>query len=137
MKNSSTRRPIFFTQTGTPFAFWDDADSALIIEHGPRKTFIYFHPTNDPTVTILNRKPSSMQAEYIYSNGRIVASYLPAVKMVMICRDGDIFGFDCDEPAFGYKTIKEYRHTETSANIPRFERTTRQDSAIRRKQARY
>lgn len=137
MKNSSVRSPLFYTQTGTPFVFWDDADSALAIRHGARQTLIYYRPTSDPTITRLNLNPSSMKEEYIYSNGRIVASYLPAAKMAMICRDGDIFGFEYDKPAFGYKNIKEFGYVDTDGHTPLFMRATLRDSAIRRMRVPY
>ena len=98
--------PLFNNKEGQPFVFWDARRSRLHIRHGKRLTTVYYDDTDvfscKDFLTIF--KLAGKPEQYLYSNGRIIASYLAPHNAIVVKRDGDIFSFSFDNPPIGYMT---------------------------------
>lgn len=97
---------VFTTKDGQTFVFWDTERDRLLIKHGSYITVVYYDETDAKSCRTsftrlrINGKPE----QYIYCNGRPVASYLPEYGCVIIKRDGEIYSFDNPEPPIGFTT---------------------------------
>ncbi len=109
---------LFSNKEGRPFVFWDAKCSRLLIRHGKRLTTVYYDGIDALsckdflTIFKLAGKPE----QYLYSNGRIIASYLAPHNAIVVKRDGDIFSFSFDNPPIGYMTS----FLDTTSNISHY-----------------
>ena len=89
------------TKAGWNYVFWDSERSRLLIKHGDQITVIYFDKID---VKSCQQRISLYGGEeqYIYCNGRPVASYFPRLNTIVIKRDGEVFAFDNPVPPIGY-----------------------------------
>ena len=104
MKNNSNIAALVTTQDGDPFVFWDPENLRLLIRHGRRVTTVYydsidaFSCSDELTIFSSGGRPE----EYLYSNGRIVASYLKNLGLIVIKRDGEYYTVDAPVRPVGY-----------------------------------
>ncbi|MBR3131322.1 hypothetical protein IKG31_01980 [Candidatus Saccharibacteria bacterium] len=97
---------VFTTQDGQTFVFWDTERYRLLIKHGSYITVVYYDETDAKScrTSFTRLRTNGKQEQYIYCNGRPVASYLPELGCVVIKRDGEIYSFDNPEPPIGFTT---------------------------------
>lgn len=106
MKQFQHLVPVFATETGKPFVFWDSNLLRLMIFHGKRLTIVCYEPSDfarSPAFSKVELHASGKGEQLIYgSNGRPVASYYPELDVIVIKRDGKMTVFDPCLTPFGY-----------------------------------
>ena len=104
--NDVPLQDLFYTQDGQAYVFWDPERDRLLIKHGNYITVVYYDEDDAKSchTSFTRLRPTGKEEQYIYCNGRPVASYLPRFDCIVIKRDGKIFTFDNPESPLGFTT---------------------------------